>query len=147
MVPIFELFVGGAMIGVTVVFHALSLDLIMKRAAAAEHVVRNVAGSFYKALFSCWIVLAVFVVHIVNIWLWACLYLVLDCEPIKTLADSLYFSTVTYTTVGYGDITLDAPSRMLAAIEAMNGFLLFGWTTAFIFEIVSRVYKKEAQNL
>lgn len=63
------------------------------------------------------------------------------------LPDALYFSTVTFTTVGFGDIVLAPSIRMLSAIEAANGFLLFGWTTAFIFELISKIYAYEAKGL
>ena len=63
------------------------------------------------------------------------------------LEKALYFSTVTYSTLGYGDIIIGEGYRMLAAIEGTNGFLLFGWTTAFIFEIISQMYKAEAKKL
>ena len=51
----------------------------------------------------------------------------------------MYVSLVTFTTLGYGDITLDLRWRWLSGIEAMNGILLFGWTTATLFWIVQKV--------
>ncbi len=53
---------------------------------------------------------------------------------------SLYFSTVTFTTVGYGDIVLGIEWRQLATFEAMNGWIIFGWTTALIITVVERLY-------
>ena len=51
---------------------------------------------------------------------------------------ALYFSFVTFTTLGYGDITLSEGWRLLSGIEALNGLLLVGWTTALLFAIVQR---------
>ncbi len=54
----------------------------------------------------------------------------------STLEESIYFSIVTYTTLGYGEITLSAPSRILSGIEAMNGVLLLGWSTTMMFSVM-----------
>jgi hypothetical protein len=80
-------------------------------------------------------------------WLWALLYLALGCAPLANLSDALYFATVTYTTLGFGDIILEPSFRILSGIEAANGFLLFGWTTAFIFEVISQLYRSEARSI
>jgi voltage-gated potassium channel Kch len=58
----------------------------------------------------------------------------------------LYFSTTTFTTVGYGDVFLDKEWRLLSAFQSANGFIMFGWSTAFIFEIMSKLYKEETLN-
>ena len=51
-------------------------------------------------------------------------------------------SFTTFTTLGYGDVTLQGPSRMLTGIEALNGVLLIGWSTALSFAVIQRVWKK-----
>ena len=51
---------------------------------------------------------------------------------------AFYFSAVTYTTTGYGDIILPQPWRMVGAVEALTGILMCGWSTAFFFAVVSR---------
>ncbi len=142
-----QLLIGTAMIGLTVSVHGAALDLVMKNAGHWETKVKRLAQKLYKPVVSITVVLALFTAHIVEIWLWAALYLLLDCLPNNTLSEALYFSTVTYTTVGYGDIVLVDGFRMMSGIEAANGFLLFGWTTAFIFEIMSRIYKHEIKSL
>jgi hypothetical protein len=62
--------------------------------------------------------------------LWAGFYVMVGALP--TFEDAIYFSLVTFTTLGYGDITLDEKWRVLAAFEAANGIIMFGWTTAII---------------
>ena len=52
----------------------------------------------------------------------------------------LYFSTVTFTTVGYGDVVLSSEWRQLATFEAINGWVIFGWATALIVAIIQRLY-------
>lgn len=53
---------------------------------------------------------------------------------------ALYFSMVTFTSVGYGEIVLEGSWRMLASIQGAIGVTLFGWTTALIFSYIQRVY-------
>ena len=55
------------------------------------------------------------------------------------LARALYFSTVTFTTLGYGDITLLPRWQLISAFEATNGIVLFGVSTAFIFTVIQRL--------
>jgi voltage-gated potassium channel Kch len=70
--------------------------------------------------------------------LWAVFYYVQGVLP--NFEQSLYFSTVTFTTVGYGDIVLGSEWRQLATFEAMNGWIIFGWATALIMAAVQRLY-------
>jgi hypothetical protein len=70
--------------------------------------------------------------------LWAGFYLLVDALP--TFEDAIYFSLVTFTTLGYGDITLDEKWRVLAAFEAANGIIMFGWTTAIIATVAHRLF-------
>jgi len=74
--------------------------------------------------------------------LWASFYVFVGA--LATFGDALYFSIVTFTTLGYGDITLDEPWRVLGAFEAANGIILFGWTTAIIVAAVQRVFAVHA---
>ena len=142
-----QLMLGTIMIGLTVTIHGATLDFVMRNAEAWERFLTRLNHSLWKPLISISVVLSVFLAHIVEIWLWAALYLGMECLPENTLSEALYFSTVTYTTVGYGDIVLQPAFRLLSGIEAANGFLLFGWTTAFIFEVMSRIYKHEIRSL
>lgn len=142
-----ELAIGGGMIATTVVIHAITMDIIMSRAAHLYKILRRAIGHLARPAIASMIVVTLFAAHVINIWLWGSLYLYLQAPPIVTLPDALYFSTVTYTTVGYGDIVLSPNFRMLSGIEATNGMLLFGWTTAFIFEMITKIYRREADFL
>jgi voltage-gated potassium channel Kch len=53
-----------------------------------------------------------------------------------TIEKAIYFSLVTFTTLGYGDITISSANRILAGLEAINGILLIGWSTAYMFSVV-----------
>lgn len=132
---------GALLIGLTVTFQAFAFDTLIKRTWWPKYTSKGLL----KALTVAIMVLAVSCVLIAEIWLWGIFYLFIDVVP--DLETALYFSTVSFTTVGYGDVVLGADWRMLGAIESLNGFLLFGWSTAFIFEVVSRIYRKEGETL
>ena len=86
-------------------------------------------------------VLLMFLVSIVEVLAWAAAYLALNA--IQGFERALYFSTVTFTTLGYGDIVIDEHWRLLASFEATNGIIMFGWTTAIVVATVQRIYRKE----
>lgn len=72
-------------------------------------------------------------------WLWAATYIILG--TFNTIEPAVYFSLVTMTTLGFGDITLDAQWRVLSGLTAVNGLLLFGLTTAFLVEFIFQIRK------
>lgn len=82
--------------------------------------------------------------HLLEIAIWALLYW--WRRAIAGLPDSLYFSAVTYTTTGYGDIVLPQEWRLVGAVEALTGILMCGWSTGFFFAIVSRLYGSQGQG-
>ena len=59
---------------------------------------------------------------------------------------ALYFSMVTFTTLGYGEITIASDNRILSGLEAINGIILIGWSTAFMFAVFAEVIKKRMKN-
>jgi voltage-gated potassium channel Kch len=80
--------------------------------------------------------------HLVEITVWAAFYLWKDAMP--DLQTALYFSAVTYTTTGYGDIVLPQQWRLVGAVEALTGILMCGWSTGFFFVVVSRTFETGA---
>lgn len=79
----------------------------------------------------------VLAVHAAEIWLFAGLYLLLGALP--DFETSLYFSAVSYASVGYGDIVLSKDWRILGAIEGAVGIILLGCSTAFIVAVVTEL--------
>ena len=92
------------------------------------------------------VVVAVWMVmlHLAEISLWAVFYLWRDAMP--DLPSALYFSAVTYTTTGYGDLVLVEGWRLLGAVEALTGILMCGWSTGFFFAVVNRLYEVGTKN-
>ena len=86
----------------------------------------------------------IIVLHLIEITAWALVYAWTAAMP--DLPSALYFSAVTYTTTGYGDLVLPEPWRLVGAIEAIAGILMCGWSTGFFFAVVSRVFRSEAKS-
>jgi Ion channel len=87
-------------------------------------------------LFTClagWMIL----LHLVEITVWALYYV--RAGAMADLPSALYFSAVTYTTTGYGDLVLPADWRLFGGVEALTGILMCGWSTGFFFAVVSRM--------
>ena len=120
---------GTLLIGVTVLIHILGLISITKVAAALGKRY-GLAGRHHRIAAMLGIVLGLFAVSSAEIWLWAFCYTVLGVVP--DFDGSLYLSTLTYSTVGYGDVVPAHGWRQLAALEGVTGFLMIGWSTAFL---------------
>ena len=74
------------------------------------------------------------VAHTAEVFTWSLAHAILEVIPSE--ADVLYFAFVNYTTLGYGDVVPVDRWRLLGPMAAMNGVLLFGWSTAVIFEVL-----------
>ncbi len=130
-----QLTIGSALVVVTVLVHGVSLDIILRALRAIGMETLNRWRLLSLSLF----VLAVFSAHVIEIWIWAVFYFFI--EEISTFKTALYFSTSSFTTVGYGDLTLSEEWRLLGSLESANGMILFGWSTAFIFTVIHRIYE------
>ena len=100
----------------------------------------NAARHFWQANWmfiglAAWIVL----LHLIEIMAWGVVYVWQDAMP--DLPSALYFSAVTYTTTGYGDLVLPQEWRLVGAIEALTGILMCGWSTGFFFAVVARMFR------
>ena len=81
----------------------------------------------------------VFFLHVLEVLIWAGAYVALSA--IAGLEEAVYFSIVTFTTVGYGDVVLPRDWRILGASEAAAGILLFGWSIALLIVLIQRTMK------
>lgn len=82
-------------------------------------------------------VTSILVSHGLQIWLWAAVWL--GFGAFAEVQEALYFSSVTYTTLGYGDIALGSEIRLFTTFSAVCGLLSFGVSTAFLVGLVSRI--------
>ena len=137
---LFQLVISTAMVLVTVAAHGLGLALLARVVAGERHEerVHHVAPlSVRGAAFTLVTVLSLFVLHGLEIWSYAALYIVIDAFP--HFEEALYFSTISYAAIGYGDAALPPQWRLLGAIEGINGVILLGWSTAFFVNLLMRL--------
>jgi len=134
---------GIVLVGGTVVFHAwgtlLWLRHIIQRFSRSNDVwhLKRSLPVFTQT------VVALIMLHVCEIVFWAAAYFILpDTAGIIAFDDSLYFSFVTFTTLGYGDITLKTDWRLLCGIEALNGIILCGWSTAVLFSLLQVIWQR-----
>lgn len=80
----------------------------------------------------------------ISAWLWACIYMWLGV--FDTLEQAVYYSIVNLTTLGFGDIIIDPKWRILAALEAADGLILFGLSTAYLMEFISELRTSQREH-
>lgn len=80
------------------------------------------------------------IAHICEIAIWAILYAAVDVTPPG--ADDFSFAFVNYTTLGYGNVLPEPRWDLIGPMTAMNGVLLFGWSTAVLFQVLSVTYRE-----
>lgn len=135
MIAIFAL--ATLMVGLTVTIHfggLLGLLWFLRGAAHRFRAHERPASQGAAILF---VVLGLVGIHTVEVWLYALAYL--EVGALHEFETALYFSTTSFTTLGYGDVVLDHRWRLLGAIEGANGLLLFGWSTAFLISLTGRM--------
>jgi Ion channel len=131
------LVVGAIPLAVTILIHALAVSGTVN---VVRHYVRlGRAGANF------WVDVAIVTVaiwftlgaHLLEIGVWAILFML--CGEFPAFSISCYHSAVNYTALGYGDIVMTAPWKFLGPLEAANGMLLFGVSTALIFAVIQRI--------
>ncbi len=85
--------------------------------------------------------LAIVFSHTLQVWLWA--VALLDQDQLSDWSTALYFTLVTYTSLGYGDVTLPPASRLFGAFASVTGLLAFGMSTAFLVAVMTRLLGTE----
>jgi Ion channel len=137
-----QLLVGAAVSACNIGIHALVMTAVVRVAqrAAVKETLRQSQRLIAVMIATVSVLMAA---HVCEVIVWALAYALTDAAPPG--ADLLYFAFVNYTTLGYGDVTPVARWRLLGPMTAMNGVLLFGWSTAVIFEVLRRTVRPGLQ--
>jgi hypothetical protein len=118
-------------------FGLFSLNRAMRAEAMVERLEHVTPLSLRGALFTFGIVLTLIAIHGFEIWAYALLYLAIGA--LSGIETALYYSTISYTTVGYSDVHIQQAWRLLGAFESIVGMILIGWSTAFFFRMLGRI--------
>ncbi len=89
------------------------------------------------------IILIIMVATLIESAIWALTYL--QIGSFDMFEEALYFSLVTYSTLGYGDVILSDSHRLLGAFEATNGVIMLGWSTAIVVSALQKIYVKSTR--
>jgi hypothetical protein len=129
-----KLFLAWLLMALCVVVHAMGMTVALRM---LDKMIVRIGVRFW---FSTWMLVRIagwaILLHLVEIALWAFFYAWRDALPDMTTA--LYFSAMTYTTTGYGDVVLPGPWRLVGGVEALTGILMCGWSAAFFFAVVDQ---------
>lgn len=132
-----NLALASVMVAITVMMHFWGLVLLTRAVSGGGRRLRAHEGHGRAGLVVLLGVFGVFALHTSEIWAYAALYQLLG-EAGK-FTDALYFSTTAFASLGFGDIVLSPRWRLISAIEAANGVILFAWSTAFLLTLTRRV--------
>jgi hypothetical protein len=132
-----ELAAATGLVGLTVVVHLVGLDVLMR--LTRLHVRRFLSAwdNLDRLIVPLGIVIGLLVVHGAEIWLYALAYRGLHAAP--DMEQALYFSIVAYSTLGEAGPMLPPAWRVLGGLEAVNGMLMLGWSTALLFQVLSHL--------
>ncbi len=138
-----NLAIASAMVAVTVGLHFVGLATLIAILRAGFATRWREGSAYRRGAIILFTVFGLVLLHSVEIWVYAILFMGLG--QFHDLETALYFSTSSFSTIGYGDVVIDQPHRLIAAIEGANGFLLIGWSTAFLVSVNAKMGLLEAQ--
>ncbi len=130
-----QFLVGGIVSICTITIHALVMTAVV-RVAQATSANRTLHPSLLLISVMIATVSVLMAAHTSEVMVWSIAYFVVDAVPPGSKL--LYFAFVNYTTLGYGDVIPVEDWQLLGPMTAMNGVLLFGWSTAVIFEVLRK---------
>jgi len=130
-----QFLLGGGVSVINITIHSMMMATIVQLAQRASAKERPHPALFLAAVMIP-IVSVLMATHALEVIVWSWAYAIVDAAPPD--ADLVYFAFVNYATLGYGDIVPVERWRLLGPITAMNGVLLFGWSTAVIFEVLRK---------
>ena len=131
------LLVDAALLLGGVLVYSLGMHLIVRvmvRLIRSEHIGLRV---WHSLVVMAAVMLVTAAAHLTQIALWAAAYLL--CGQAPTPEAAFYTSAQNYTALGYGDILLSERWRLLGPLEAINGLMFFGLSTAVLFAIMSQL--------
>ncbi|GLR84105.1 ion channel [Bradyrhizobium iriomotense] len=142
---LFPLLVGVGAVACTIFVHALALAAAINLFRYERRLGRAGAGALIDLAIVALVTSFAFVAHLIEIALWAVLLVI--CEDFQGFGNAYYHSAVNYTTLGYGDLLLTPSWRLLGPLEATNGALMFGVSTAMVFAVIQRLVLTRFEDL
>ena len=142
---LYPLAVGAGAVICTIFVHALALGATVNLFRYERKRGHAGAGAVIDFAIVALVVSFAFAAHLVEIALWAVLLVV--CGEFPGFANAFYHSAVNYSTLGYGDLLMTPSWRLLGPLEAANGALMFGFSTAMVFAVIQRLVLARYEDL
>lgn len=144
-----SLVVGVLLTSVTVGIHAAGTTWWIQRLKRYRDRITTQRRTLRSMRVLCSTAVLLLMLHILEVAVWAAAYLLLpNLHELNTLEQATYFSIVSFSSLGFGDLVIEGPPwRMLSGIQAMTGLLIFGWSTALFFAVVENIWNEEARSL
>jgi hypothetical protein len=131
------LVVSAIPVACTILIHALPLIATVRFVRREKKLGRIGRGFWVDLLIVAQTISFAFLAHLIEIGCWAILFVF--CGEFSEFGIAYYHSAVNYTTLGYGDLVMSPAWRLLGPVEAANGALMFGVSTAMIFAVIQRL--------
>ena len=131
-----NLTIGSLLVTLTVLIHTAGLVALSRITPWFGHRLGLHGHDIGRAVIMTASVLGIFVLHTMEIWLWAAAFASLQVT--SNFLNALNLSTAMFSTVGYGQSTVAASWRLLTALEGIDGFILIGWSTAYLVGVATR---------
>jgi hypothetical protein len=134
--------IGTVIVTVTVIIHVIGTLCLVRQLGRRYSDADGEVRPSKPLLVLITTVLVFIALHTIEIIVWACVYwFLLPLNSMGSFEEATYFSFITFTTLGYGDIILTQGWRLLGGIESLNGIILVGLTTAMLFAIAARMWQ------
>jgi len=141
---LFNIIIGLFVIGITVIIQGYGTNFWLHHIEDTYGKLTDIRFNKQSSKLLIFTSFFLLILHFIESAIWAfTFYLLPGITEFESLEKAIYFSLVTFTTLGYGEITISSTNRILAGFEAINGILLIGWSTAFMFSVVQYIWKRE----
>lgn len=131
--------IASLLVVVTATMHFIGLSIFTISLRAREWRQDTEKRPIWRRYFAILgVVIGLFVLHTMEIWTYAAVYR-FGLKAFKDFEEALYFSTLSFVSLGFGDVLMPRAWRLVGAIEAVNGVVLLGWSTAFFITVVGRL--------
>jgi hypothetical protein len=135
MAMLIQFLIGGIVCVFNITIHSLVMTVVVS-VARVQSTTKRSHPSLRLIITMIATVSILMAAHVLEVFVWSLAYSIVDAAPAGT--NLVYFAFVNYATLGYGDVIPVEGWRLLGPITAMNGALMFGWSTAVIYDVLQK---------
>jgi hypothetical protein len=136
-----QIFYGSLMLGLCLGIHLMLFVVTISLLKSMTNFLKTLMSKIYWTGLVAVAIVMIVLTHTIQVWIWALAFVLMSALP--NINDAVYFALVTYTTLGYGDITIADDLRIFCSMAAVTGLLSFGLSAAFLVELLTRFMPKK----